>query len=664
MERSLHPRPGHGSAIRSKSSAHRLRFMSDGDRMLRVRDRMALARVQLCVGRERERGHLGSLLAPGGPAVVFVCGAPGIGKSVLVDAVLAATGRAAIRLDARRVEPTPASFLEMSSAAVGHAAATAGELGGAMRDGDISLLVVDGYERLRLIDDWVRDHLVPALPASSTTVLVTRSPPNAAWRVGEWRQLAYQVDLGPMTVPDAAALVEQRIGRGDAAEQVLRFGRGHPLALHLAADAVARRPDLTLHDGPPPEVVEELVSVFLDELAPPLRAAVQDVSLLRRVTLPMLTALCADTMPHVAVDELWQTLRELAFVSTSSVGLELDSVVQDVIAASVELREQGRARRIRQIAGAAAFDEAARSPGWESTADLLHLVQNPVIRDAFTPPPGQQYVIDAARSTDRDALDALVESTDGADSATWLDAWWQAQQGAFRTIRAADGSVRGVAIVAPFDVLAAEIVERDPVLGRIGIDLEHRALGAGQRALVVRRVLTTTAGELPSSEYSALIVDLKRSYLELRPALVRVYAIGLDQRLNAAVLEPMGFSPVANDVAVGEQRFSIWSLEFGARSVDEWLARHIEIETTGSPRRDPPAAGRLGDPSPERIRGLTAREREVLAALALGLTNRELAERLFISERTANRHLSNIFVKLDVRNRTEASRIAVAAGLA
>src|SRR4051794_28607367 len=284
-------------------------------------------------------------------------------------------------------------------------------------------------------------------------------------------------------------------------------------------------------------------------------------------------------MPHVAADELWQTLRDLAFVSTSAVGLELDRVVQDVIAATVELREPRRARRIRQVAGAAAFDEAARSPGWESTADLLHLVQNPVIRNAFSPPPGEQFVIHAARSTDRDAVDALVASTDGDSSAMWLDAWWQSQRGAFRTLRAADGSVRGAVVVAPFDLLAPEIAERDPVLARVGFDLERQPLGGGRRPLVVRRVLTATAGELPCSEYSALIVDLKRSYLELRPGLVRVYAVGLDQRLNAAVLEPMGFTRVANDVDVGGLRFSIWSLEFGSGSVDEWLARHIEIET-------------------------------------------------------------------------------------
>ena len=53
-----------------------------------------------------------------------------------------------------------------------------------------------------------------------------------------------------------------------------------------------------------------------------------------------------------------------------------------------------------------------------------------------------------------------------------------------------------------------------------------------------------------------------------------------------------------------------------------------------------------------------------LFALADGLTNHELAERLFISERTANRHLSNIFTKLGVRTRTAAARVAIEAGLA
>jgi DNA-binding NarL/FixJ family response regulator len=45
------------------------------------------------------------------------------------------------------------------------------------------------------------------------------------------------------------------------------------------------------------------------------------------------------------------------------------------------------------------------------------------------------------------------------------------------------------------------------------------------------------------------------------------------------------------------------------------------------------------------------------------MTNAQLAKALFISERTANRHVSNIFTKLGVHNRTQATRAGAAAGL-
>jgi len=51
---------------------------------------------------------------------------------------------------------------------------------------------------------------------------------------------------------------------------------------------------------------------------------------------------------------------------------------------------------------------------------------------------------------------------------------------------------------------------------------------------------------------------------------------------------------------------------------------------------------------------LSAREMEVLRQLCRGLTNREIAKRLFISEGTIKGHLNRIFRKLEVRNRTEA----------
>jgi DNA-binding CsgD family transcriptional regulator len=56
--------------------------------------------------------------------------------------------------------------------------------------------------------------------------------------------------------------------------------------------------------------------------------------------------------------------------------------------------------------------------------------------------------------------------------------------------------------------------------------------------------------------------------------------------------------------------------------------------------------------------GLTPREREVLALIADGRTNRQIAEALFISAKTASVHVSNILAKLGVANRGEAAAVA------
>ena len=87
------------------------------------------------------------------------------------------------------------------------------------------------------------------------------------------------------------------------------------------------------------------------------------------------------------------------------------------------------------------------------------------------------------------------------------------------------------------------------------------------------------------------------------------------------------------------------------------LARRARIQFDSTPA----AAGEREQPA-DRF-GLTDRELEVLVLLAEGLTNREIGERLFMSQKTASVHVSRIFVKLDVRGRVEAATMAQRAGL-
>jgi DNA-binding NarL/FixJ family response regulator len=68
-------------------------------------------------------------------------------------------------------------------------------------------------------------------------------------------------------------------------------------------------------------------------------------------------------------------------------------------------------------------------------------------------------------------------------------------------------------------------------------------------------------------------------------------------------------------------------------------------------------------PDESLLAQLTEREREVLAQLASGLSNRQIAEKLFITENTVKKHISSILVKLQLSDRTQAALFAVHHGV-
>jgi len=94
----------------------------------------------------------------------------------------------------------------------------------------------------------------------------------------------------------------------------------------------------------------------------------------------------------------------------------------------------------------------------------------------------------------------------------------------------------------------------------------------------------------------------------------------------------------------------------GAAPAAAYARRRLrELGVTSVPRG--PYASTAANPA-----GLTAREQEVLELVATGLTNAEIASRLFLSEKTVERHMAGIFGKLNVGSRAEAVRAAARAG--
>jgi DNA-binding NarL/FixJ family response regulator len=149
---------------------------------------------------------------------------------------------------------------------------------------------------------------------------------------------------------------------------------------------------------------------------------------------------------------------------------------------------------------------------------------------------------------------------------------------------------------------------------------------------------------------------------------------GIDATREIRAATP-GVEVVALTAFVDEERV-LAALEAGAAGfllkdaeADD-VAAAIRAARAGEVYLDPAVAGivarQLRTPMaaalPVDDQGLTPRERDVLALVARGLPNREIGERLGITERTARTHVSNILAKLGLTSRTQAALYAIEQG--
>ena len=86
---------------------------------------------------------------------------------------------------------------------------------------------------------------------------------------------------------------------------------------------------------------------------------------------------------------------------------------------------------------------------------------------------------------------------------------------------------------------------------------------------------------------------------------------------------------------------------------------HVVVKEIPAPARQP----FIVDDSKVRELGITPRELEILALIAAGMSNREIADALFVSENTVKTHSSRLFDKLNVNRRTKAVQVGKALSL-
>jgi NarL family two-component system response regulator LiaR len=122
-----------------------------------------------------------------------------------------------------------------------------------------------------------------------------------------------------------------------------------------------------------------------------------------------------------------------------------------------------------------------------------------------------------------------------------------------------------------------------------------------------------------------------------------------DQALAAVRAGASGW--LGTDVPPSERGSAIRTVHRGGSVLDPAVAGRVLAEVANPAGHD------------DGLDQLTAREREVLALLGEGLTNKELAARLFVAEKTVKTHVSAVLGKLHLADRTQAALFAVRHGL-
>jgi DNA-binding NarL/FixJ family response regulator len=277
----------------------------------------------------------------------------------------------------------------------------------------------------------------------------------------------------------------------------------------------------------------------------------------------------------------------------------------------------------------------------------------------------------------------------------WSDALAEAQRAhergdASRSTRGAALYLQGEVSRLGGELAAAEQAYRlasesgcEPLPGLALVRLAERQTDAA--AAIIRRAVDATADPLRQSRLLPAFVEIMLAASERDDARTAATKLGaLAARFDADVLRAQAaYARGIVELDAGDLAAAAGSLRSAwqtwqqldvpyeeARARAELGRVYERLGDADGARLELDAARqtlqRLGAPVPERApaapprhsHGLSARELEVLRLVAAGMTNKAIAAELFLSEKTIDRHVSNILAKLDVSSRTAATAFA------
>ena len=502
-----------------------------------IADLIRQGRRNTLAGRNAELRLLSQVTAPGGPVVAYLHGPAGIGKTALIsalDACLEDEGVRRLHIAAGAVEPTPTAILTALGRVIDRDTRTIAELAAALGSAkDVTVVMVDDVDTWRLAASWLRADLLPALPASTRFVLAGTVPPPPAWSIG-YGEYFLDIKLGALPRAESDAAVAAAGLSAEIAERIWLLSGGHPLGLRMAIHAARTGSLGTAHDA------GELANAILHAIGDSdLRRAVEACAVVRRVNRGLMSAILGTEEPIPL--SLLEAVEALPFATRDAEGIYIAEPVRRAIVDWMSGVEPERYQLWRKTAAdwiVSRLRAAGRSGRWRHMADLLHLLEQPALRNAFFPPEEEAPPVEPARADDFDQIFEITELRDGPDERARIEVWAQRLPHRFSVARGSEGEVLAFYLFARQDDPHSGLAVVDPLFAAWQA---HLAANPVEGEVLFIRLMSARANEVHPAGRTACVLDLKRNYIE-RWGMARIYSYAFAD--DRDLMHRLGFRPL------------------------------------------------------------------------------------------------------------------------
>jgi DNA-binding winged helix-turn-helix (wHTH) protein len=458
---------------------------------INIGDRLREKAERRFVGRDSELAELGNALAAeaGGTQLYFVHGPGGIGKTTLLERLRSDAARAGIvcaSIDASAIAATPAAMMAAIAedlALIG-TTVTVQDIGAAMTASDCRLLLIDSFDATGDASGWVREKLLPALPAQVRIVLAGRNAPDTHWTAHPlWSEAMRCVQLNSLSSEEASHLLDVHAVDKAAHGAIIELSHGHPLALVLLAAEMrkyGRIPSILGRDA-----VRELIKRCVSGAPTPLHRTALEVSARARTTT---VALLADVVDPLQAPILFNWLSEQCYMNVGARGLSPHDLVRDVVDENLRWRDPEGSRELDGALNRFLLGQLRHGRHDSHTAMELQFLErnSAVMKRYFDFGALGSVSIAATVAADRDGIARLRDAGLPPAEKKVFDLW--SGHAATRTFvaRRPDRSVCGVTLILRLDRVDDVTAEEDPIVSAVRQSLGQSCLGTDGVCLMSR----------------------------------------------------------------------------------------------------------------------------------------------------------------------------------